>query len=72
MQAAEDKRREGEKVEAGGVEGGPLDQMAEGAVEKARSKGGWMRWGGEDERGLGFVLYYRLGLTLWYNSLLVV
>ena len=45
LQAAEDKRREGEKVEAGGVEGGPLDQMAEGAVEKARSKGGWMRWG---------------------------
>ena len=46
LQAVEDKRREGEKVmEARGVEGGPLDQMAEGAVEKARSKGGWMSWG---------------------------
>ena len=37
LQAVEEKRRESEKVmEARGVEGGPLDQMAEGAGEKAR------------------------------------
>ena len=56
LQAVAEKRREGEKVmEAKGVKGGPLDRMAEGAVqavggkiqaaeETVRSRGGWSTW----------------------------
>lgn len=46
LQAVEEKRREGERVmEASGVRGGPLDQVAEQAVEKAKAKGNWFNWG---------------------------
>lgn len=56
LRAVAEKRREGERVmEAAGVRGGPLDQMAEGAVqavegkihaaeEKVGSKSGWSSW----------------------------
>ncbi|KAL2047739.1 hypothetical protein N7G274_000781 [Stereocaulon virgatum] len=46
LQAVEGKRRKGEKVmEARGVEGGPLDQVAQEAVDEASSKGGWINRG---------------------------
>lgn len=46
LQTVEEGRREGEKMmEANGARGGPLDQVAEQAVEKAKTKGGWMNWG---------------------------
>lgn len=46
LQAVDEDRREGERVmEANGARGGPLDQVAEQAVEKAETKGGWMSWG---------------------------
>ncbi len=56
LQAVAEKRREGERaMEAAGVRGGPLDRMAEGAVqavggkihaaeEKVGSRGGWTNW----------------------------
>ena len=56
LQAVAEKRREGERVmESAGLKGGPLDQMAEGAVqavegklhaveEKAGSRRGWSDW----------------------------
>ena len=58
LQAVAEKRRGGERaMEATGVPGGPLDRMAEGAVqavggkihaaeEKVGSKGGWSSWWG--------------------------
>ena len=58
LQAVAEKRRERERVmEAAGVRGGPLDRMAEGAVqavggkihaaeEKVGSRGGWSSWWG--------------------------
>ena len=46
LEAVQEKRRE---VEASAEErefrGGPLDHVAEEAVEKVKSKGGWMSWG---------------------------
>ncbi|KAL6718510.1 hypothetical protein ACLMJK_004602 [Lecanora helva] len=46
LQTIEGKRREGEKaLEARGVTGGPLDQMAEEAVKEVKSKSGWFGWG---------------------------
>lgn len=46
LQAVDDKRREGEQVlEANPVTGGPLDQVAEEAVEKVKNTGGWLSWG---------------------------
>lgn len=56
LQAVAEKRREGERaMEAAGLKGGPLDQMAEGAVqavggkihaveEKVGSRRGWSDW----------------------------
>ena len=46
VQAVEEKRREGEKtLEAAGISGGPLDQLADQAVQEAgRAKGGWTSW----------------------------
>lgn len=56
LQAVAEKRREGERaMEAAGLRGGPLDQMAEGAVqavggkihvveEKVGSRRGWSDW----------------------------
>lgn len=45
LQAVEEKRREGEReLEARGVRGGPLDRVAEEAVEKVAGKGGWFTW----------------------------
>lgn len=42
LQAVEEKRGEGEgAMESRGVRGGPLDQIAEQAVEKAKAKGSW-------------------------------
>ena len=58
LQAVAEKRREGERaMEAAGVRGGPLDRMAEGAVqavggkiqaaeEKVGSRSGWSSWWG--------------------------
>lgn len=48
LAAIEQHRREGEKLlEDRGVTGGPLDRVAEEAVEKVREqgKGGWLSWG---------------------------
>lgn len=48
LAAIEQHRREGEKIlEERGVTGGPLDQVAEEAVEKVKEtgKGGWLNWG---------------------------
>lgn len=46
LQAVQEKRRKSEKVmEARGAEGGPLDQVAQEAVDKASSRKGWMNWG---------------------------
>lgn len=48
LKAVNEKRREGEReVERRGGEGGPLDRMAERAVEKGmeKGKGGWLGWG---------------------------
>ncbi len=56
VRAMEEKRREGERVmDAAGVSGGPLDQMAEGALQavgeriqgaegKVASRGTWSSW----------------------------
>lgn len=45
LKALEEKRRNGEKrMEAEGVHGGPLDELAEQAVEAGRAKGGWTSW----------------------------
>lgn len=58
LQAVAEKRREGERaMEGAGVRGGPLDRMAEGAVqavggkvqaaeEKVGSRSGWSSWWG--------------------------
>ncbi len=46
LEAVEEKRREVERsLEEREVRGGPLDRVAEEAVEKVKSKGGWMSWG---------------------------
>lgn len=46
LEAVREKRREVEKeVEVREVRGGPLDRVAEEAVEKVKGKGGWMSWG---------------------------
>ena len=46
LEAVEEKRREGERLlEERGVRGGPLDRVAEEAVEKVKGSGGWMSWG---------------------------
>jgi len=48
LAAIEEHRKEGEKLlEDRGVTGGPLDQVAEEAVEKIKEKGngGWLSWG---------------------------
>ena len=48
LEAVREKRREvegGVEVEVEGSRGGPLDRVAEEAVEKVKSKGGWMSWG---------------------------
>lgn len=48
LQAIEQQRREGERLlENRGVTGGPLDQVAEEAIEKVKEKGkgGWLSWG---------------------------
>ena len=46
LEAVEEKRREAESsLEEREVRGGPLDRVAEEAVEKVKGKGGWMSWG---------------------------
>ena len=46
LEVVKEKRREGERVlEERGVRGGPLDRVAEEAVEKVKGRGGWMSWG---------------------------
>ena len=45
LQAVEEKRRDGEReFQSRGVNGGPLDQLAEEAVVAGKSKGGWTSW----------------------------
>ena len=46
LEAVQEKRREVQgSVEEREVRGGPLDRVAEEAVEQMKSKGGWMSWG---------------------------
>ena len=43
--AVEEKRREGERaLEQRGIQGGPLDQMAEQVTVAVQAKGGWTSW----------------------------
>jgi hypothetical protein len=44
MQAVQEKRREGERAVPRDSKGGPLDQMADQAVNAAKAKGGWTSW----------------------------
>lgn len=45
LQAVEEKRRDGEReFQSRGLNGGPLDQLAEEAVVAGKSKGGWTSW----------------------------
>ena len=45
LKAVEEKRRDGERgLEGTGVEGGPLDKMANKTAEAVQSKGGWTSW----------------------------
>ena len=43
--SVEEKRREGEReLQKTGIEGGPLDRMADQAAEATKSRGGWTSW----------------------------
>lgn len=45
LQALEDKRREGQRpIKDAGGHDGPLDQVADHAVEAGKAKGGWTSW----------------------------